>query len=872
MNTRTMKNAMLIAAGGCLPLIGLASTATAQNCVPIGWDTTFANGHSGLTAGGLINSMVIYDDGTGPALYAAGRFDSISGTQANSIAKFNPATNKWQPLGSGVSQSNIWSAGEVYDIDVFDFDGDGPEAPKLVVVGEFVFVNAGSTTVNNTATWDGTTWEALGSGIPTAGIQAATVRTIEVHDDGTGEKLYVGGNFTINSRDGVAYWNGSQWAPLGDGLFGWTAYDLKSFDDGTGSKLYIGGGADNLHVWDGSTISTVLGGTQWRVEAFEIWDDDGEGPNPPALYGYGTGALNKWDGSTITTTVIDPGGGRTDGIAVFDDGTGEALYMGPTTDNINGRLYKYDGTTATVVGEGFRGNFDSTDSDYTIVSTHQLLPFDSGNGPELWIGGYFNGTDSFQSNGIMRWNGTELVSANGVELLGQDPTQAAGANSPSFVFDTLTFDPDGAGPEPEALYVAGSFETADGGVARHVAKFDGSGWSEVGGGIFGLLFDSITNPTITGAVRKLSIFDDGSGPTIYASAIVQNQEQVSPYDIITTYAVYKLDLVNDTWIQVGQGFDQFVTDFAVYNDGSGDALYAAGRFTAVGGNAAAHIAKWTGTQWEEVGGGVSLQINGGEITMEVIDFGNGEELYLIGSINNAGGTPITRIAAWNGTSYRNAGAGLSMFPDRSAVAQTKNGPMFAVSREGSDGGQVKVWNEANQIWESINIPVAGNQFIYVVPTNSTTTLDTLWIRLIELNFTSFTFDDNSLISYDGSPTYHPELGMFTVWDAPSGITQWDGGNVGPALWFNGRFEGYGGTISAPMGVEAYASTGLVPLLCEAPPCPADMNGDGALNFFDVSAFLSAFAKADPSADFTDDGQFNFFDVSAFLSAFSAGCP
>ncbi|MBL4699094.1 MAG: hypothetical protein JKX70_09710 [Phycisphaerales bacterium] len=55
-------------------------------------------------------------------------------------------------------------------------------------------------------------------------------------------------------------------------------------------------------------------------------------------------------------------------------------------------------------------------------------------------------------------------------------------------------------------------------------------------------------------------------------------------------------------------------------------------------------------------------------------------------------------------------------------------------------------------------------------------------------------------------------------------------------------------------------------------CPADLTGDGELNFFDVSAFLIAFANMDPAADFTGDGKFNFFDVSTFLTDFSAGCP
>jgi hypothetical protein len=55
-------------------------------------------------------------------------------------------------------------------------------------------------------------------------------------------------------------------------------------------------------------------------------------------------------------------------------------------------------------------------------------------------------------------------------------------------------------------------------------------------------------------------------------------------------------------------------------------------------------------------------------------------------------------------------------------------------------------------------------------------------------------------------------------------------------------------------------------------CPADLTGDGSLDFFDVSAFLNAFNAEDSVADFTGDGVFDFFDVSAFLNAFNAGCP
>jgi hypothetical protein len=56
------------------------------------------------------------------------------------------------------------------------------------------------------------------------------------------------------------------------------------------------------------------------------------------------------------------------------------------------------------------------------------------------------------------------------------------------------------------------------------------------------------------------------------------------------------------------------------------------------------------------------------------------------------------------------------------------------------------------------------------------------------------------------------------------------------------------------------------------PCLADLNADGNLDFFDVSAFLTLYNAQDSIADFNNDGQFNFFDVSAFLTAYTGGCP
>lgn len=53
---------------------------------------------------------------------------------------------------------------------------------------------------------------------------------------------------------------------------------------------------------------------------------------------------------------------------------------------------------------------------------------------------------------------------------------------------------------------------------------------------------------------------------------------------------------------------------------------------------------------------------------------------------------------------------------------------------------------------------------------------------------------------------------------------------------------------------------------------ANINCDGQLNFFDVSAFIQLFNAQNPTADFNNDGLFNFFDVSAFIAVFNQGCP
>jgi len=96
----------------------------------------------------------------------------------------------------------------------------------------------------------------------------------------------------------------------------------------------------------------------------------------------------------------------------------------------------------------------------------------------------------------------------------------------------------------------------------------------------------------------------------------------------------------------------------------------------------------------------------------------------------------------------------------------------------------------------------------------------------------------------------------------------------PGFTANNQFQIRFTASDTPTGAVIEAGIDAVQLLsfdCSNP-CQADLTGDGELDFFDISAYLTAFGAQDPAADFTGDGAFDFFDISAFLTAFSAGCP
>jgi hypothetical protein len=69
----------------------------------------------------------------------------------------------------------------------------------------------------------------------------------------------------------------------------------------------------------------------------------------------------------------------------------------------------------------------------------------------------------------------------------------------------------------------------------------------------------------------------------------------------------------------------------------------------------------------------------------------------------------------------------------------------------------------------------------------------------------------------------------------------------------------------------HASHALIAATFEAA-CPADCNGDGALNIFDFLCFQGKVTTGDPAADCNGDGSVNIFDFLCFQGLVTQGCP
>ena len=100
------------------------------------------------------------------------------------------------------------------------------------------------------------------------------------------------------------------------------------------------------------------------------------------------------------------------------------------------------------------------------------------------------------------------------------------------------------------------------------------------------------------------------------------------------------------------GVDRSGSVMAVFDDGRGEALYVAGDLISAGGRQVSLIGRWDGQRWESVEDASGLGLGGGGVAaLAVYDDGRGPALYAAGSFDRAGGQFVRGIARWDGAQW-----------------------------------------------------------------------------------------------------------------------------------------------------------------------------------------------------------------------------
>jgi len=265
------------------------------------------------------------------------------------------------------------------------------------------------------------------------------------------------------------------------------------------------------------------------------------------------------------------------------EGTGEEFTI------MNGKLYMlyFD-----FVDQSYKiSSWDGSNwIEETIVPNGNFVPYGFTNYKnELYVGGGFPESSSGipGGNGIIRWDGTQWKS------LGIGVTDTSrGTTSTRNMYEYQG-----------ELYVGGNFNKAGNIYSQGIAKWDGSNWSEVGGGL-------------------------STGPRVnFAIAL----------------------------------------DFIEYQG----KLIIGGEFYRVGADTATNIVAWDGSNWESLGPktGTARQIKALEIFQgDLIAYG--------GNVSQFGGKQIREMARWDGTDWHDMGFSSTQFTDIRDL-QVYNGELYA---------------------------------------------------------------------------------------------------------------------------------------------------------------------------------------------------
>jgi len=284
---------------------------------------------------------------------------------------------------------------------------------------------------------------------------------------------------------------------------------------------------------------------------------------------------------------------------------GTGLYVGGNFTNAGGisanRIAKWDGVQWSALGRGTSNGIDLP-----------VLAIAASPAGALYAGGNFSQAGGVSASRIAKWDGTNW------SALG------SGLTSEGWI-DAIAIAPNGD------VYAGGMFSSVGGINANNIARWDGTNWWDVGGGV--------TDAPFSAVVKTIVV----AGSSLYVGGCFDMAGSVP------AVAIARWD--GSTWVPVGGGVAYPGFNPAVYSlalDGTN--LFVGGAFTQAGGVSATNIARWDGQNWFSFG----TDPNGTVQSMVILE----NEMVVGGNFNMVGGQSLAGLARWLGNRWWPLGSGL----------------------------------------------------------------------------------------------------------------------------------------------------------------------------------------------------------------------
>ena len=370
-------------------------------------------------------------DGDRVAIGAIG--NDGGGNNAGHVRIYSWNGSSWSQLGSDIDGE---AAGDYSGFSVsLDSDGD------RVVIGAYGNDGGGNNAGHvRIYSWNGSSWNQLGSDID--GEAASDNSGVSVSLDSDGDRVAIGaylndGNGTSAGHARIYSWDGSSWNQLGSDIDGEAASDASGYSvslDSDGDRVAIGAyqndgnGSDAGHVriysWDGSSWnqlgSDIDGEAAYDRSGYSVsldsdgdrvaigaYNNDGNGTNAGhvRVYEYSGGSWSR-----LGNDIDGEAANDYSGWSVSLDSDGDRVAIGAYNNDGNGsnaghaRIYSWDGSSWNQLGSDIDGEAANDRSAY-FVSLDSY-------GDRVVIGAYSN-DGSYSDAGHVR-----VYNAFGVKISG----------------------------------------------------------------------------------------------------------------------------------------------------------------------------------------------------------------------------------------------------------------------------------------------------------------------------------------------------------------------------------------------------------------------------------------------------------------------